>query len=159
MLLARRALAVITLSLVVAGCGQVSAPRPDTRGDAAFVAAVKQLCAQTKPLVALDVAAGPAATAAAARANLSNVAIVQAGIITLTPSLSNATPLAPTITDLEQMLVDAQKWYQKAAKALKLKGPDAVSRQDLALAPKISAKRMQQAGADLAKLGIQSCFA
>jgi hypothetical protein len=153
---------------LLAGCGSVAAPKPDPAGDAAFVTALQQLCSKTAPLAQINASASVATLTSAADADNTTVTNLEAGLQKLTPSLSSASPLAPAITNLAQMLVDTSKWYKlivtpsQSGKLKESSGSPAGSaaartnqvRSDSATAT----ARTEQARADLAKIGVTSCL-
>jgi len=146
---------LLVSAALIAGCGGTvpRAPKPDTKGDAAFAAALKTLCASAPLLKPLASSQSKSTNLANARANDTSVLGVEGGIQKLTPSLSSASPLAPTITDAEAMLLDVSIRYQSAL--------DAAERNQLGTldwAAGVAQLRLTRAKADLAKLGARRCF-
>jgi hypothetical protein len=145
--------AALLAALVLAACGGVAAPKPDPAGDAAFVTSLTQLCSKTPALVPLNATASVAAITSAAKTNWTTVNGLNAGLLRLTPSLSNATPLAPAITDLAQMLLDMMRRYKSITRA--------AARNDTTLVRSwvpLAIARGNQARSDLAKIGVASCL-
>jgi PBP1b-binding outer membrane lipoprotein LpoB len=153
----KSALAVLAVAFLVAGCGQPPAPKPDTRGDAAFVTQLKQWCTATPTLATIDTSAGDASVTAAANTNLGLVTKLQTNIQTATPKLSNATPLAVPVTNLEEMLVDVELRYTFIVNNVKNDKPTALAKA-LAKAQPLALTRLAEAQSDLAKLGVQGCL-
>jgi hypothetical protein len=145
--------ALLLAAALVAGCGSVAAPKPDPKGDAAFVSALTRLCSKAPPLAQIDTSSAVAAITAAADADDTTVNNLDAGLAKLTPSLSSASPLAPTIINLALMLADTGKWYVNLANSAKLGKTSA-----LGVAAQLAVMRATQARADLAKLGVASCL-
>lgn len=175
-------------ALLLAACGSVSVPKPNPAGDAAFVSQLRQLCSKTPALLPISASASMAALSSAATANNTTVtnfeigtpvppapgqsadAPVQrkGGLVSLTPTISSASPLVLRVTDLAQMLVDASKWYTMIAtpptpaelKQLS-RSPGgvtaALTKQALVHAGTANA-RMNRARSDLAKIGVTSCL-
>jgi hypothetical protein len=165
MRLTTSALSLLAAAALVGGCDSVPAPKPDTHGDAAFLSQARQLCSAMPSLLTLDTTGSAAALASAANANGNNVANLQLAILGLTPSLSDASPLAPTITDLEQMLGDMAFRYQSIATMVTVPTVATTTTTttgghhlDLARQIALASIRTTQAIADLGKLGITSCL-
>ena len=156
-------------ALVPAACGSVTtAPKPDTAGDTAFVAALKQLCSKTPPLDPIDVSAGAAAITNAANTDNTTVfnflygAIVRGpqgkmerrgGIASLTPTISSTSPFAVAITDAGEMLLDMGKWYTQMVQPESINDPKEITEM-----AEIAAAREDQARSDLAKIGVTGCL-
>ena len=144
--------AALLAATLFAACGSVAAPKPDPAGDAAFVSALSRLCSKTPPLVPIDATASVAAITSRAEANRKTVDDLNIGLLGLTPSLSSATPLAPTITDLAQMLLDVMWRYKSIITAAKKDSESLRSLLPLAVT------RANQARSDLAKIGVTNCL-
>jgi hypothetical protein len=145
--------ALLLATALVAGCGSVAAPKPDPKGDAAFVRALTKLCSKAPPLAPIDTSSATAAITAAADADGTTVDNLGAGLAKLTPSLSSASPLAPTIINLALMLADTGKWYENLTNYAKLGKTSALDG-----AAQLAVMRATQARADLTKLGVTSCL-
>jgi hypothetical protein len=141
-------------AVLLAGCDNVAAPKPDTAGDAAFVTKMKQLCSAAPALTTITADGGAGAIITAAEANYTIVNNLDAGLVQLTPSLSSSSPLAVPITDLALMLDDMQIRYVKIEVAAKKKEPA----EELSLMAKLALTRATQARSDLAQIGVSSCL-
>jgi hypothetical protein len=141
---------------LLAGCGSVAAPKPNPAGDAAFVTALKLLCSKTPALAPIDASASMATITSAADANnttVTNFYDGKGGLLTLTPSISSASPLALPVTDAAEMLVDVSKWYVNIVNAAKLGETGKLSSD-----AEIAVTRGNQARSDLAKIGVTNCL-
>ena len=148
-----RALILVFLTLLLAGCAHVAAPAPDRSGDSAFVTRLRALCAGARPLAPVSATLRSAVNEANAQADSDSVLSVQQRALKLTPSLSAASPLAPAITDMEAMLLDASMRYQTALTAAR-DGND----HRLSWAAGVARTRMSRAQHDLAEIGISRCL-
>ncbi len=172
----RFATAVVALivTALLAGCGSLSLPKPDPTGDTAFVAAMRKVCAATAPLAAINMPAGAASVTTAANADSAAVLNLQARLLKLTPTISAASPLAPTVTHLAELMHDVSRrylsivvteqdlvtvsaklrtHYTSAAAAEKARDMN-----ELAIWPQLAVTRATQAQAEFTKLGITTCL-
>jgi hypothetical protein len=178
MRLATLLLAVATAALLAA-CGSVPAPKPDPKGDAAFVARLKVLCSKTPALAPIDPSASLAAIISAATDNNATVTNFvygppvprhngqierHGGLSVLTPKISSTSPLVPPVAGVAEMLVDMSKWYGLIVKAATTDGtrvmtPAAKSKEIKALRnmADTTVRRETRARSDLAKIGVTSC--
>jgi hypothetical protein len=162
---ATSALSLLVAAALVGGCDSVTAPKPDPHGDSAFVRQTKELCDKMPSLLTLDATGSLTTLVSASETNYQNVIDLQigpkgkTGIVGLTPELSDTSPLAPTITDLAQLLGDMAFRYKSIA--LAAKAPDAAEpSQQIGLDQQITlaATREAEAIADLQALGIDRCL-
>jgi hypothetical protein len=160
--------ALIAAVLLAACGGSVAAPKPDPAGDAAFVTALKLLCAKTPSLVPIDPSASMAAITSAANANNTTVLNFvygppfrgphgrierNGGLAALTPTISSTSPLVLPVTDAAEMLIDMSKWYGMIVKPAKIDDHQSNFRTIWAL----TVTRGSQARGDFAKIGISGC--
>ncbi|MGH2843557.1 MAG: hypothetical protein ACRDKL_08230 [Solirubrobacteraceae bacterium] len=148
-----RLLLLLASAGLIAGCGSVAAPRPDSSGDAAFVSQLQSLCAHARELRPLGGSLPAGTSIANARANKASVLGVEDGVLKLAPSLSMSSPLAPAITDMEAMLLDASMRYETVAKAAGTNHP-----RQLNHAAGLAAARITRAHSDMVKLGVNGCL-
>ena len=99
---------------LVAGCGgSVPKPKPNPAGDAALLGQLQDaLCSKSCATGAnQEFCRGGAAITAAATTDSATVLSVQQGLLALTRTISSASPLAPELTDLEELLLDSSRRY------------------------------------------------
>jgi hypothetical protein len=172
----RFATAVVALivAALLAGCGSLALPKPDPAGDTALVAAMQKVCVATAPLATVNMAAGAASVITDANADSAAVLTLQNRLLKLTPTISAASPLAPTVTHLAELMLDVSrrylsivvteqdlgtvsaklsKHYTSAAAAEKARDMS-----ELAIWPQLAVTRATQAQAEFTKLGITTCL-
>lgn len=175
MRIAKYSLALLATALLLSACNSVSSPTPDSAGDAAFVTAVQQLCTKTPALTELFAGTPRGKLGAQAKADVQALDTFGRGTLAEIATLSNASPLAPTVTDLQQLLTDLEIHDTSIVKAAQLLGG---TRHDtpgmLALRPKLVAAikqakstlrdvpaltriRLTEAREDLTRIGVKGC--
>lgn len=147
--------AALALSVMISGCSQGASdvPKPDAKGDAAFVTKLKHACVSAAAVKPLDSSQVDAASLATAQANYNSVNALQTDVRNFAQPLSDATPLAATITSAADMLQAASLHYKWAIAALQTH--DAASYVTNA---GLAQTRVGLAQADLAKLGASGCL-
>jgi hypothetical protein len=172
----RFATAVVALivAVLLAGCGSLALPKPDPTGDTALVAAMQKVCAATAPLAAISTAAGAASVTTTANADNAAVLNLQTELLKLTPTISAASPLAPTVTHLAELMHDVSRRYLSIVTAEQDLGivSAKLSRHytsataaekaryvnELAVWPQLAVTRATQAQVEFTKLGITTCL-
>ena len=145
-------LPVLLAGALLGGCDQVSAPAPNTQGDAAFVTKLTQLCKSTPALVVLAPLRTPSAIIKAAQTNQKTLWNLQIAVTSITPMLSNATPLAPAITQGDSLILDASNLYGDVARGVMTKNRHLVRG-----AAGRAHQRLDEAQAELRQIGITDC--
>jgi hypothetical protein len=172
----RFATAVVALivAVLMTGCGSLVLPKPDPTGDTALVAAMQKVCATTAPLAAINTSAGAASVTTTADADSAAVLNLQTRLLALTRTISAASPLAPTVTHLAELMLDVSrrylsivtaeqdlgtvsaelsKHYTSAATAEKARYMN-----ELAIWPQLAVTRTTEAQTEFTKLGITICL-